>query len=121
MELERFGDEVRYREAVVDRRPEEAEPWRDLGRARRRAGAAREAVTCFREALRLDPQDAAGAGIELGRALRELGEPERRPRLTGRPRRASPSARTSGAISRSSIPRWASLPSPTRPCGRPFA
>lgn len=77
MELERFDNEVRYREAVVDQRPEEAGPWRDLGRARRRAGATREAVTCFHEALRLDPQDSAGAGIELGRALRELGEPER--------------------------------------------
>lgn len=74
MELGWYEDEVRYREAAVDRRPEDPVFWRDLGRARRRVGAAREAVTCFHEALRLDPQDTAGAGIELGRALRELGE-----------------------------------------------
>jgi tetratricopeptide (TPR) repeat protein len=38
---------------------------------------AREALTCLREALRLDPEDKAGAGIELGRSLQELGEWDR--------------------------------------------
>ena len=76
-ELHRYEDEVRYREAAVDQRPDDPTLWRDLGIARRVAGMPREAVTCLREALRLDPEDAAGAGIELGRALRECSEWDR--------------------------------------------
>jgi tetratricopeptide (TPR) repeat protein len=76
-ELGRFADEVRYREAALDLRPESPSCWRDLGIARRHAGCPREAVSCFLEALRLDPQDRAAAGAELGRALHELGERER--------------------------------------------
>jgi tetratricopeptide (TPR) repeat protein len=92
-ELRRFEDEVRYREAAVDQRPEDPVLWRDLGASRRRAGMAREALTCLREALRLDPEDAAGAGIELGRALQELGEWDRavatyREAVTHHPERA---------------------------------
>ncbi|MGH9367436.1 MAG: tetratricopeptide repeat protein [Thermoanaerobaculia bacterium] len=74
MELGRFGEELRYREAALDQAPGDPALWRSLGIARRRSGAVREAVAGFREALRLDPEDAAGAGLELGRALRELGE-----------------------------------------------
>ncbi len=77
MELGRFADETHYREAALDLRPEDPSCWRTLGMARRRAGSTREAVTCFHEALRLDPQDGADVGIELGRALRELGDHER--------------------------------------------
>jgi len=77
MELGRFAEEARYREAALDLRPEDPACWRDLGMARRRAGSTREAVTCFLEALRLDPRDEAEVGIELGRALRELGERQR--------------------------------------------
>ncbi len=92
-ELRRFEDEVRYREAAVDQRPEDPVLWRDLGSSRRRAGMAREAVACLREALRLDPQDAAGAGIELGRTLQDLGEWDRavaayREALTHHPERS---------------------------------
>jgi tetratricopeptide (TPR) repeat protein len=76
-ELERLDDAARYQEAAVGERPEDPALWRDLGVARRRAGLVREAVTCFQEALRLDPKDAAGVGIELGRALKELGERDR--------------------------------------------
>ena len=76
-ELGRLDEEVRYRETAVDQRPEDPGLWRDLGAARRRAGMAREAVTGLREALRLDPGDAAGAAVELGRALRDLGEWDR--------------------------------------------
>ena len=75
-ELQDFLDEVRYREAAVDRRPEDPALWRDLGIARRRAGASRDAVTSLREAMRLDPEDEVESGIELGRALRDLGEAE---------------------------------------------
>jgi tetratricopeptide (TPR) repeat protein len=76
-ELNRYEDEVRYREAAIDQRPDDPALWRDLGIARRRAGMTREAVTSLREALRLDPEDAARSGIELGRALRDLGEWDR--------------------------------------------
>jgi len=76
-ELGRFDEAVRYREEAVGIAPEDPALWRDLGIARRRAGAEREAVTCFREALRLDPTDAAGVGLELGRALKTLGETQR--------------------------------------------
>ena len=75
-ELDRAADELRYREAAVDHAPEDPAQWRELGLARRRAGRLREAVTALREAVRLDAEDAAGAGIELGRALRELGDRE---------------------------------------------
>jgi tetratricopeptide (TPR) repeat protein len=75
-DLQKFSDEVRYREAAVDRRPDDPVLWRDLGIARRRAGASRDAVTSLREAMRLDAEDEAGSGIELGRALRDLGEAE---------------------------------------------
>jgi len=75
-ELERPSDELRYREAAVDDRPADPALWRDLGVARRRAGRLREAVTALREAARLDAEDASGAGIELGRTLRELGDRE---------------------------------------------
>jgi len=75
-ELDRPAEELRYREAAVDHAPEDPAQWRELGLARRRAGRLREAVTALREAVRLDALDAAGAGIELGRALRELGDRE---------------------------------------------
>jgi tetratricopeptide (TPR) repeat protein len=75
-ELGRLADEVRYREAAVDRVPEDSARWRDLGVARRRAGSAREALISLREAARLDPEDRAGVGIEVGRTLRELGDAE---------------------------------------------
>jgi tetratricopeptide (TPR) repeat protein len=73
-QLGRSADEVRYREAALDRCPEDAALWRDLGIARRRAGSAREGVASLREAVRLDPGDATGSSIELGRALREAGD-----------------------------------------------
>ena len=73
-ELKKTADEVRYREAAVDRRPEDPVLWRDLGVARRRAGATRDALASLREAMRLDPEDAAGTGLEFGRTLRELGD-----------------------------------------------
>jgi len=75
-ELDRPAEELRYREAAVDQAPEDPGLWRGLGVARRRTGRLQEAVTALREAVRLDAQDAAGAGIELGRALRELGDRE---------------------------------------------
>ncbi len=77
IELELPSQELRYREAALDLAPEDPLLWRHLGIARRRSGALREAVAAYREALRLDPADAAGAGLELGRALRELGEHQR--------------------------------------------
>jgi protein O-GlcNAc transferase len=73
-QLGRSADEVRYREAAVDRCPDVAALWRDLGIARRRAGAARDAVASLREAMRLDPGDATGSSFELGRALRDVGD-----------------------------------------------
>ena len=75
-ELERSADELRYREAAVDDQPANPDLWRDLGVARRGVGRLREAVTALREATRLDGGDASGAGIELGRTLRELGDRE---------------------------------------------
>jgi tetratricopeptide (TPR) repeat protein len=76
-ELERFEEALRYRECALDACAGDPALWRDLGIARRRAGLSREAVICFREALRLDPEDAAGSQEELGRALRDLGERDR--------------------------------------------
>jgi len=75
-ELGKPADEVRYREAAVDRLPHDPARWRDLGVARRRAGSAREALVSLREAVRLDPEDRAGISVEVGRTLRELGDAE---------------------------------------------
>ena len=71
------ADEIRYREAAVDLSPQDAALWSALGAARRGAGEMREAVSCFTEAVRLDPQDASGSVRPLGRALRDLGAEER--------------------------------------------
>jgi tetratricopeptide (TPR) repeat protein len=92
-ELERPAEELRYREAAVDQAPEDPSRWRELGLARRRAGKSPEAVTALREAVRLDGNDAAGTGIELGRALRDAGDLEAaaaayRETLTRRPDRS---------------------------------
>jgi tetratricopeptide (TPR) repeat protein len=76
-ELRRPAEELRYREAALDLAPSDAGLWRDLGIARKRSGLPREAVAAFREALRLDPGDRAAAGLELGRALRDLGDHHR--------------------------------------------
>ena len=71
----------RPRSCVTARRPStSARTTRRCGASSASRGVApedcAEAVTALREAVRLDAEDAAGAGIELGSALRELGDRE---------------------------------------------
>ena len=90
--------------------------------ARRRAGMLREAVTGLREALRLDPRDAAGAGHRARPGppgARRVGSA--RPRRTVKRSSGRRTAPSSGATWRPSTPRWGSSPNPITPSARRFA
>jgi tetratricopeptide (TPR) repeat protein len=60
------GSIATYRE-LVDRRPDEAGAWLDLGRAQETAGLLKDATSSFERAAQLDPQYAA-AYLRLGSA-----------------------------------------------------
>jgi tetratricopeptide (TPR) repeat protein len=72
---DRPEEAIPFRMAAVAIRPQSTDAHYYLGLALRDKGAVEEAIASFKEAIRLMPEDAPGACINLGRLLLDKGAP----------------------------------------------